>query len=312
MSNGTWRDARVLITGARGFIAGHLCRCLTADGANVHGVSRSVATSPISGVTWSRTDVCDGAAVRALVDRFRPDVVFHLAGQVTGSQQIEQVSPTLELNLTSTVHILTAAAQIGTSTRVVLAGSMQEPDPGDPSAVPCSPYAASKWACTGYARMFHSLYRVPVTIARPFMVYGPGQWNVTRLLPYVIVSFLKREAPQVSSGSRELDWVYIDDVVEGLLLIARCSYDDGRTIDLGTGKLVNIRSIVAQVRELLGTTIDAQFGAVADRPLEQPVAAKVEETKRLIGWVPTTALSNGLYETIEWYRSSLATGTITP
>ena len=132
--------------------------------------------------------------------------MFHLAGHVTGSQQLEHVIPALELNLISTVQILTAAAETGT-TRVVLAGSMQEPEPGDASTVLNSPYAASKWASTGYARMFHSLYHVPVTIARPFMVYGPGQWNLTKLLPYVIVSFLKGEAPQVSSGTRELDWV---------------------------------------------------------------------------------------------------------
>ena len=237
--------------------------------------------------------------------------MFHLAGHVTGSQQLEHVIPALELNLISTVHILTAAAETGT-TRVVLAGSMQEPEPGDASTVLNSPYAASKWASTGYARMFHSLYHVPVTIARPFMVYGPGQWNLTRLLPYVIVSFLKGEAPQVSSGTRELDWVYIDDVVKGLLLVARCGHDDGRTIDLGTGQLVNISSIVSHVRELVGTTIDARFGAVADRPLERPHAARLEETTRLIGWVPTTSLLDGLRETIEWYRSSLATGTITP
>jgi nucleoside-diphosphate-sugar epimerase len=69
---------------------------------------------------------------------------------------------------------------------------------------------------------------------------------------------------------------------------------------------------VAHVRELVGTTIDARFGAVADRPLERPHAARLEETTRLIGWVPTTSLNDGLRETIEWYRSSLATGTITP
>ena len=306
-----WRDARVLVTGARGFIAGHLCRHLTASGASVHGVSGTLTTSPISGLTWSCTDLCTRPAVRALFDRFKPDVVFHLAGHVTGSQQLEHVIPALELNLISTVQILTAAAETGTI-RVVLAGSMQEPEQGDTSTVLNSPYAASKWASTGYARMFHSLYHVPVTIARPFMVYGPGQWNLTRLLPYVIVSFLKGEVPQVSSGTRELDWVYIDDVVKGLLLVARCKHDDGRTTDLGTGQLVNINSIVAHVRELVGTTIDARFGAVADRPLERPHAARVEETTRLIGWVPTTSLLDGLRETIEWYRSSLATGTITP
>ena len=303
-----WRDARVLVTGARGFIGGHVCRRLLKAGAQVHGVSRTASTSPLAGVEWSRTDLSDQRDVHALIERVRPDVLFHLAGHVTGSQQLEHVSPALEENLTSTVRILTAVAKTG-QTRVVLAGSMQEPDPADPTAVPCSPYAASKWACTGYAGMFHSLYRVPVIIARPFMVYGPGQWDLAKLLPYVIVSFLNGEAPQISSGTRVLDWVYIDDVVDGLLVVARCGYDDARMIDLGTGALVSIRTIVTQVRDLLGSSIEAQFGAVADRPFERPHAARLDETTRLTGWTPTTSLHDGLIETIAWYRSYVSTGT---
>jgi UDP-glucose 4-epimerase len=303
-----WRDVRVVVTGARGFIATHLCRRLLSAGALVHGVSRAESPSALAGLTWSRADLSDRCAVRALVDRVRPDVIFHLAGHVTGSQQLEHVGPALELNLLSTVHLLTAVAEAGRG-RVVLAGSMQEPDPGDPAGVPCSPYAASKWACTGYARMFHSLYRVPVVIARPFMVYGPGQWDLAKLLPYVIMSFLKGETPRISSGSRELDWVYVHDVVDGLLLVARSPFDDGRTIDLGTGTLVSIRSIVTQVRDLLGSTNDAEYGAIADRPFERPHAARLDDTTRLIEWRPTTSLRDGLTDTIAWYRSFAATRT---
>jgi nucleoside-diphosphate-sugar epimerase len=303
-----WRDARVLVTGARGFIGGHLCRRLLDAGAQVHGVSGAKSTSPLDGLGWSRTDLSNQRDVNALVERVQPDVLFHLAGHVTGSQQLEHVSPALESNLTSTVRILTAVAETG-QIRVVLAGSMQEPDPADPTAVPCSPYAASKWACTGYARMFHSLYRVSVIIARPFMVYGPGQWDLAKLLPYVIVSFLKGEAPRISSGARELDWVYIDDVVDGLLVVARSGYDDARMIDLGTGALVSIRTTVKQVRDLLGSSIDAEFGAVADRPFERPSAARLDETTRLTGWTPKTSLHDGLNETIAWYRSYVSTAT---
>ena len=302
-----WRDRRVLVTGARGFIAAHLCRRLLGNGAQVHGVSRTESATSEPGLTWSQLDLTNRPAVRALMDDLRPDVVFHLAGHVAGSQEIEHVGPAFDLNLASTVQLLTAATEAGRC-RVVLAGSMQEPDPGDPGAVPCSPYAASKWACTGYARMFHSLYQLPVVIARPFMVYGPGQWDLTKLLPYVIVSLLKSDSPRISSGAREMDWVYVDDVVDGLLRVASGSYVDARMIDLGTGSLVSIRHVVSQVRDILDSPIDAQFGAVPDRPFERPHAARVEETTRLTGWVPTTSLHDGLTETIAWYRSRVLGG----
>jgi nucleoside-diphosphate-sugar epimerase len=185
---------------------------------------------------------------------------------------------------------------------------MQEPDLGDPAGVPCSPYAASKWACTGYARMFHALYQLPVVIARPFMVYGPAQWDLTKLLPYVITSLLQEQSPQVSNGTRALDWVYVDDVVTGLLLIAQSDYLDARTIDFGTGSLITIRDIIERVARVIGARVAATFGAVPDRPLERPHAARLDETRQLTGWIPATALDDGLTATVAWYRTEQLRG----
>jgi nucleoside-diphosphate-sugar epimerase len=255
-------------------------------------------------MAWRQLDLTDGAAVLSLIRDVRPNVVFHLAGHVTGSQSVAQVSPTLDQNLVSTINLLTASVET-VRCRVVLAGSMQEPAPDDPDGVLCSPYAASKWACKAYARMFHGLYQLPISIARPFMVYGPGQWDTTKLLPYAITSFLKGEVPRVSSGDRALDWVYVDDVVDGFLLVAASDFADARTIDLGTGYLVSIREIIARVRQIIGASIDAGFGAILDRPFERPHAARVEETTRLIGWRATTTLDDGLREAVRWYRDQL-------
>lgn len=307
MSGTDWRDRRVLVTGARGFIASHLCRRLIDAGALVHGVSRMPNAHHSSGIQWLNADVSDAAAARRIVGQVCPEVVFHLAGHVSGTQQIENVEPTFLMNLASTVHLLTAATETARS-RVVLAGSMQEPHTGDPLAVPCSPYAASKWACSGYARMFHALYQLPVVITRLFMVYGPLQWDLTKLLPYVIVSLLKGESPKVSSGVRELDWVYVDDVVDALLMLAASDYMDGRTIDVGSGRLTTIRCIIDHIVAILGSDVSVQYGAVADRPLERRHAADIEETRRMTGWSATTPLQDGLVRTIAWYRTELASG----
>jgi nucleoside-diphosphate-sugar epimerase len=299
----------VLVTGARGFIASRLCHRLIADGAVVCGLSTK-AIAPRAGMSWRQADLTDRAAVNALIRDVRPEVVFHLAGHVTGSQDVEQVGPTVSQNLISTINILTTAVET-VRCRVVLAGSMQEPSPDDPNGVLCSPYAASKWACNAYARMFHGLYQLPVSIARPFMVYGPGQWDSAKLLPYVVTSFLNGEAPRVSSGDRALDWVYVDDVVEGFLVVASSEFDDARTVDLGTGTFVSIREIIARVRHIIGSSIDAGFGAITDRPFERPHAARVEETRRLIGWSASTSLDDGLRATVAWHREQRAAQGVT-
>ena len=131
MTTNDWRDVRVLVTGARGFIGTRLCQKLVDGGAIVQGVSsRSDFTGLSPTVAWATVDLTDLNAVRRMIRSGAPDIVFHLAGHVTGSQALVEVEPTFELNLSSTVHLLTSAAEAG-GCRVVQAGSMQEPDRDD-------------------------------------------------------------------------------------------------------------------------------------------------------------------------------------
>src|SRR4029077_6995868 len=97
--------------------------------------------------------------------------------------------------------------------RFITTASLEESTAGEP---PNCPYAAAKMSSVAYARMFYLLYHVPVVILRPFMTYGPDQ-PVTKVISYMIQSLLKGEAPNLSSGERMIDWVYIDDVIDGFL-----------------------------------------------------------------------------------------------
>jgi nucleoside-diphosphate-sugar epimerase len=203
----------------------------------------------------------------------------------------------------STINLLTAAGEIGCH-RFVLAGSLEEPEPdAEGRAAPCSPYAASKAAGTAYAKMFHVLYHLPVVIARIFMVYGPAQRDSKKLFPYVIESLLRGEAPKLSSGSRLVDWIYVEDVVEGLLRVAHSQGIEGLRIDIGSGSLVSIRSAVELLVRMMNSPINPIFGAIPDRPFEQSRKADIASSKSALGWTPTVSLPTGLRRTIDWYVS---------
>jgi UDP-glucose 4-epimerase len=309
MTIGNWNGARVLVTGARGFIARRLCVRLVDAGARVYGVSRQPNGVDSPRMHWRPGTLTELVGFRDALSKLGPDIVYHLAGHVTGSQQMAEVQPTFAANLASTVHLLTAAAE-RRNCRVILAGSMQEPDHAASSDVPCSPYAVSKWACTAYARMFHALYKLPVVVARPMMVYGPGQWDRSKMLPYVITSLLKGTAPRLTSGSRELDWVYVEDVIDGLMTAALCEGVDGQAIDFGSGQLTTIRALADEIAAIIGGGVVPVFGAVPDRPLEAPRVARVTETRTLTGWVATTPLRDGLEKTVAWYRDLVAQETL--
>lgn len=298
MTAGPARQRRALVTGASGFIGAPLCRRLRAQGAEVYAVSRSARPAGRDGLHWLHADLGSIDAVRDVLAAAKPSVIFHLASHVSGSRDLGAVLPTFHDNLATTVNLLTVATEIGCE-RIVLAGSLEEQDPEAP---PGSPYAAAKFAASSYARMFHALYETPIVIARVFMVYGPEQRDLNKLIPYSTLSFLRGEAPKVSSGQRPIDWIYLDDAVDGLLAVGESAGLEGQTVDVGSGELVTVREIVEHLNRLTGSAATLEFGTLPDRPMERVRVADVEATAALTGWRPTVPLEEGLRRTIDWCK----------
>lgn len=328
-----WTGRRVLVTGATGFVGSRAVHRLAGLGAEVHAAGRRrhhdrpVATAGHSGgtapgacdgqssapggaagtgsatITWHIADLTDAAAVLALVESVRPDVVFHFASKVTGSREVACALPVLHANLGAAVALMSAVTSTAPRAKVVLAGSIEEPRGADPT--PHSPYAAAKHAASGYARMFARLWDLPVTVLRPAMVYGPGQSDTSKLIPSVIRAMLRRRPPQVTSGLRLVDWVHVDDVVDGFIRAAERDLPPGNGFDLCTGNPVSIRNTVELIGELIPGAPEPAFGSLPDRPLDGPQVGDPGPAAESLGWRPTIALRDGLRCTIDWYATQL-------
>jgi nucleoside-diphosphate-sugar epimerase len=296
-----------LVTGASGFIGAATARALRDSGATVHGVSRRARSESGACHRWWRTDLTDIEDVRALVAAVQPHVVFHLAALVSGARGVEMVLPMLHANLLTAVNLLVATTERPVE-RLVLAGSLEEPQPSTSWPVPASPYAAAKLGAGAYARMCHALYGTPAVCLRLFMVYGPAQPDLLKLVPYVTLSLLRGEAPALSSGTRPVDWVYVDDVVQALLAAAVTDAAVGRTLDVGSGELVTVREIVERIARLVDSDAAPRFGAVPERAMEQVRVADVAKTATCLRWRPRTSLEEGLARTVDWYRRHGAGG----
>jgi nucleoside-diphosphate-sugar epimerase len=268
------------------------------SGAAVTCTTRSSEPPPNVGVSWRQCDLTEAKAVRELFVEARPAVVFHLASHVSGLREPENVRPTFSGNLTAAVNVLLAALEIG-SHRVVLAGSYEEPEPGEP---PRSPYAAAKAGATAYARMFSTLYGLSTVVLRPAMIYGPGQPDTSKLIPYVVRCFLGGETPVRGTGRRPIDWVYVDDVVSAFTMAAATDGVDGEVIDIGSGELHTITEVVSLLRAATGSREEARFGGLSDRPSEQGLPADTLRAERLLGWRATTSLEEGLRLTVDSIR----------
>jgi UDP-glucose 4-epimerase len=289
---------RALVTGAGGFLGSHLVARLAADGWEVHRVGRS-PLPPGPGREW-QADLADAGATRAVVAAAAPDVVFHLASAVTGTRDAEAVVPIFRDTAAATVSVLAAAHAAGAG-RVVLSGSMEEPAGGEPQ----SPYAAAKEAAAVYGRLYRFLYGLDVVHLRIHMVYGPGQRDRRKLVPSVVDDLLGGRSPAVSSGTREVDWVHVDDVVEALVAAATVDPAPTEPVDVGTGVRASVREVVEHLVAAVGSGATARYGAVADRPHEvEPVADVEAAAAALGGWRPGIGLEEGLARTVAAERES--------
>jgi UDP-glucose 4-epimerase len=296
---------KYLVTGASGFIGLALCKRLLNAGAIVHGAGRRDVAIDASQWSYTAIDLTDSSAVDEMFREVEPEFVIHLASCVTGRRELEWVRETMLGNLVSAVHIMVAAQSSG-ALKCVLAGSLEEPEPGEPSAVPASPYAASKWCASAYARMMHALYGLDISVARIFMVYGPGQQDLKKLVPYVCTSAARGESPKLMSGARPVDWIFIDDVVDGLIRMAHHGPVDGSYVDLGSGELVTTGDVAIRICSIADTGVSPALGAVPDRAMEQVRQANLAATESELGWTINTDLDSGLEATYLWYRDLAA------
>ena len=302
---------RLLVTGAGGFLGGAVCRAALAAGAETHALHRRFVDADGSGarngIRYVSADLTDVKAVGDVLRTVRPDVIIHCAGYANAGRGLAHVDPALQDNLVATAGLLSAVAEVG-GIRVVLSGSVETPG-GSATAdtvVPNSPYAASKFAEACYARMFHEVYGVNVSIARLAVVYGPGEARPGKLIPFIAGHLARGEPAELTSGRRRIDWIYIDDAAAGLLACAARDDLGGRTIEIGTGNLTPVAEVARQIAALLGRPDLLRFGALPDRPNELEIAVDAGATERLIGWRSSVSLEAGLAHTVNWFRSPVS------
>ena len=309
---GGWAGRHVLVTGATGFIGVRLVQRLVEVGAQVWagvypGESPERVASLAPEVERVPFDVQDAEGVRRVVLEAAPDVVFHLAAVGVSDTGIEPVLA-LAVNAGGAINLLEALRRRAVQ-RVVLVGTCYEY--GARQAVegldPFNAYAASKVAAWAFGRMYWRVHGLPIVTVRPFQVYGPGQPE-HMLIPSAIVAALAGQDLMATAGEQARDFIYVDDVVEGMLAAALAPGIEGESLDLGSGVARPVREVLDRVWELTGARGRILYGALPYRPGEViHLAANAERTARLIGWCACVGLDEGLRYTIDWMRTNQLT-----
>jgi UDP-glucose 4-epimerase len=309
--------ARVLVTGASGFIGSHLTRRLVGDGADVHALTSAVSSVYPTRLVDLRDDIVlheanlnDQGAMRALARVVRPEYVFHLGAYTHVGKSWERIDECTQTNVAGTVNLLRAIEDTGyrrlvfTGTSEIY-GAVEVPFREDAAVEPGSPYAVSKYAAERFCRMLQRGRGWPIVLLRPFNAYGPAQ-SPDRIIPEVIVRALEGRELQMTSGTQTREFNYVVDLVDGFVRAALTPGIEGELLNLGCGEEIPVADLATKILGLMGDPIKVKIGALPERPNEIPrMCSDSTKARELLGWDPAHTLDDGLRRTIEWYAREL-------
>lgn len=315
---------RVLVTGASGFVGGHLCEHLVAEGDQVVGISSSgrwpaELAHLARGVRIERFDLTEPGddELARLLARKQPEVIYHLAAQSNPQQSITDPRGTWALNLGGTLNLLEAVKASGLRPRVILVSSGT--CYGDPALEfipvredcplrPNNPYAASKAAADLLGIQHHLGHGTDVIIVRPFNHAGPRQ------SPRYVLAALASQVAAVEAGRQECievgnldvvrDFTDVRDVVRGYRLLALRG-SPGAIYNLGTGRGTKIADALEHLRSLSSRPVVVRVDPARVRPVDLPfLVADASKLRHATGWEPGYSIEQTLADMLEGCRGA--------
>ena len=301
---------RALVTGGAGFIGSHVVDALLADGREVlvvDDLSSGDAARVPGGAELRELDIVDGAALRGLVEAFRPEAIFHLAAQSSVVVAVKDPGLDCEVNVHGTLNVLEAAGAVGapvvfTSTGGALYGdAAPRPTPEDWIPAPLSPYGASKWAAEAYVNTWSLSSGIPHAVLRLGNVYGPRQspHGEAGVVAIFTGQLQEGRTPKLyGHGEPTRDYIYVDDVVAALL----AAVGKRGTFNIATGQETTVAEIWGGLRAAAGVEAEAELADL--RPGElQHSCLDASRALAQLGWRAETGVEEGLLRS---YRALVA------
>lgn len=314
--------AKVLVTGADGFIGSHLVEMLVREGCRVRafvlynsfnswGWMDRVPKDILAEVEIWPGDVRDPNGVRKAVQDM--DTVYHLAALIGIPFSYHSPDSYVDTNIKGTLNILQACRDLGvkrmavTSTSEVYGTAQYVPIDEKHPLQGQSPYSATKIGADKIAESFYLSFGLPVTTVRPFNTYGPRQ-SARAVIPTIITQLLCGNG-RVKLGSLQTtrDLNYVEDTCRGFLALARCDEAVGKAVNVGSGREISIGDLAATIAKLMNRNIEI----VTDNERIRPADSEVERLlcdntliQSLTNWSPSFTLEEGLQKTIAWFQNT--------
>lgn len=306
----------ILVTGGAGAIGGALCRALLEKGCR-----RLIVMDDLS--SGFRDHVPDGAVFLygsitddALLEKAfaeKPEIIFHLAAHFANQNSVEHPREDHETNIIGTLKLL-ERSRFGRVERFVYASSScvygaqagplrEDQAPGHLE----TPYAVSKYAGEGYARLYHKLYNLPTVIVRYFNSFGPGEkaGKYRNVIPNFIAQALAGEPlPITGTGEETRDFCFIENIVAGTIVAAENDAAEGQAYNLGSGQETTIRTLAETINRLTGNAAGIAYAPRRAWDHITRRCADIRAARNDLGYAPMVDMEKQLQTTIEWFRNT--------
>ena len=330
----TYRNRTVLITGHTGFKGAWLSLWLNHLGSNVIGYALKPPTQPNlfelcdlnTKITSIEGDVRDFGHLKSVIQKYKPEIIFHLAAQALVRRSYSDPLETYSTNVMGIVHLLEAVRQIGGVKVIINVTSdkcyenqewiwgYRENDPmggKDPysSSKGCAELITTAYTKSYFNPEYYEKHGVSLASVRSGNVIGGGDWAEDRLLPDCMKALLGNRTIVIRYPDAVRPWQHVLEPLFGYLLLAQLLYQNGPTFagawNFGPedSSAKPVRWIVERILEIWGGKacweIDRSFHPYETHTLKLDCS----KAKLKLGWLPKWDLETGLRNTIEWYKA---------
>ncbi|MBT3585396.1 MAG: NAD-dependent epimerase/dehydratase family protein [Halobacteriovoraceae bacterium] len=315
---------KVLVTGAAGFIASHLCEALLTTGHEVVGIDNFDPFYPIEskkenlellhqhkGFSFTEGDLSDAPFVEKFLTYHPVDLVIHLAAKAGVRPSLEDPIGYVNANITATVSLLEGMRKNGIKKFIFASSSSIY---GESKTVPfkedtsfdhsISLYATTKQSGELFTRMYHNLYKLDVINLRFFTVYGPRQRPDLAIHKFLKSNLLDETITIFGDGSMARDYTYVSDTVQGIIGAMNRIVENPNvyeTYNLGNSHPVSLKELILAIEKTTGKPLIIQR---TDVPLgDVPITyADISSSKEKLGYHPQVSLESGLAEFYKWIQ----------
>jgi len=316
--------AKILVTGAGGFIGSHLTEELTRQGEEVRafvrynsrderGLLEELPEDIQNQIEVIPGDLKDPDGVKKAVKGCHK--IFHLGALIAIPYSYIHPFDFIQTNVLGTAHLLNACLEEGTLERFIHTSTSEVY--GTAQYIPIdekhplqaqSPYAASKIAADKLAESYNLSFGLPIATIRPFNTFGPRQ-SLRAIIPTIISQAIHDKKIRLGNTKPRRDFLFVKDTVRGFIQIGKCEGAVGKVVNIGTGTDISVEELVRKILGLMGKRGEIEVEDRRIRPEKSEVMQLLSDThlaQKLFQWAPRHTLDEGLRETSEWYQKNLS------